>query len=67
MEGSTGFPGYDTLMPKDSVAVGEILRLIGYNTLWVGKNHNVPEFQASQIGPFDHWYSGNGFEHFYGE
>ena len=36
-------------MPKDSASVGEVLRQIGYNTLWVGKNHNVPDWQNSQI------------------
>ena len=40
---------------------------MGWNTLWVGKNHNVPDYRSSQTGPFDLWYNGLGFEHFYGE
>ena len=37
----------------------------GYPT-WFGKNHNTPAFQASQVGPFDQWPTGMGFEYFYG-
>jgi arylsulfatase len=66
MEGGTGFPGYDTLMGKDTATVAEILKQSGYNTSWFGKNHNVPDWHTSQNGPFDLWPSGLGFEHFYG-
>ena len=38
----------------------------GYRTSWFGKDHNTPEFQASQDGPFDQWPIGMGFEYFYG-
>lgn len=31
-----------------------------------GKNHNVPDWQSSQTGPFDLWPNNLGFEHFYG-
>jgi len=44
----------------------EILKQNGYNTSWYGKNHNVPDWQNSQAGPFDLWPTGLGFEHFYG-
>ena len=47
-ESATGYPGYDTLVDKDTASVGEILKQIGYNTVWVGKNHNVPDWQTSQ-------------------
>ncbi len=65
-EMGTGFPGYNTLMPKSSGTVGEILKQNGYNTSWFGKNHNVPDWQSSQAGPFDLWPTGLGFEYFYG-
>ena len=65
-EMGTGFPGYNSLMPKSSGTVGEILRQNGYNTAWFGKNHNVPDWQSSQAGPFDLWPTGLGFEYFYG-
>ncbi|MFV0344642.1 MAG: sulfatase-like hydrolase/transferase [Bacteroidales bacterium] len=38
----------------------------GYNTAWFGKNHNVPDWQNSQAGPYDLWPTGLGFEYFYG-
>ena len=66
MEGGTGFPGYDTLMGKDTATVAEVLKQSGYNTSWFGKNHNVPDWHTSQNGPFDLWPNGLGFEYFYG-
>ena len=66
MEAGTGYPGYDTLMGKDTASVAEILRQKGWNTAWFGKNHNVPDWQSSQAGPFDLWPTGLGFEYFYG-
>ena len=66
MEGGTGFPGYDTVMGKDTATVAELLKQQGWNTSWFGKNHNVPDWMGSQAGPFDLWPSGLGFEHFYG-
>jgi arylsulfatase A-like enzyme len=65
-EMGTGFPGYNSLMPKSSGTVGEILKQNGYNTAWFGKNHNVPDWQTSQAGPFDLWPTALGFEYFYG-
>jgi len=66
MEAGTGFPGYNTLMPKSAGTFAEILKQNGYNTSWYGKNHNVPDWQSSQAGPFDLWPTGLGFEYFYG-
>ena len=66
MEMGTGFPGYDSLMGKDTATVAEILKQHGWNTSWFGKNHNVPDWQSSQAGPFDLWPTALGFEHFYG-
>ena len=65
-EQATGFPGYDSFMTKDKATVGAILRGHGYATSWFGKNHNTPNFQASQVGPFDQWPTGLGFDYFYG-
>jgi arylsulfatase len=66
MEAATGFPGYDSVMQKDTATVAEILKQAGYGTSWFGKNHNVPDWQTSQAGPFDLWPTGLGFDHFYG-
>jgi arylsulfatase len=65
-EFGTGFPGYNTVMPKSCGPVAEILKQNGWNTSWYGKNHNVPDWQSSQAGPFDLWPTGLGFEYFYG-
>ena len=65
-EQSTGFPGYNSIIPDDKATIGRILRDNGYATSWFGKDHNVPAFAASQAGPFDKWPIGMGFEYFYG-
>ena len=65
-EQATGYPGYDSFIERDKATIGKILKDNGYRTSWFGKNHNTPGFQASEIGPFDQWPVGMGFEYFYG-
>ncbi len=65
-EQSTGFPGYNSIIPKDKATIGRILKDNGFTTSWFGKDHNTPTFAASQLGPFDLWPTGLGFEYFYG-
>ena len=65
-EFATGYPGYNSLVPKSAGSVGAVLKENGYNTAWFGKMHNVPDWMSSQAGPFDLWPNGLGFEHFYG-
>ena len=65
-EFATGYPGYDSLVPKSAGSVGQVLKENGYNTSWFGKAHNVPDWMSSQAGPFDLWPVGLGFEYFYG-
>jgi arylsulfatase len=65
-EQSTGFPGYNSIIDKDKATIGRILLDNGYATSWFGKDHNTPAFAASQVGPFDQWPTGMGFEYFYG-
>ncbi|HZZ15129.1 MAG TPA: sulfatase-like hydrolase/transferase, partial [Candidatus Sulfotelmatobacter sp.] len=65
-EQATGYPGYDSIIPKDKATIGEILKENGYATSWFGKNHNTPTYLYSLAGPFDQWPSGMGFEYFYG-
>ncbi len=65
-EQATGYPGYDSIIPKDKATIGRILLDHGYRTSWFGKNHNTPSFEATSIGPFDQWPIGMGFEYFYG-
>ena len=63
---STGFPGYNNLLPKSAATIAEVLRQNGYNTAMFGKHHNAPEAQVSAAGPFDLWPTGLGFEYFFG-
>ncbi|QDT32086.1 arylsulfatase [Thalassoglobus polymorphus] len=65
-EQSTGFPGYNSIIPEDKATIGRTLLDNGYATSWFGKDHNTPAFAASQAGPFDQWPTGLGFEYFYG-
>jgi len=65
-EQSTGFPGYNSIIAEDKATIGRILLDNGYATAWFGKDHNTPAFAASQVGPFDQWPTGMGFEYFYG-
>lgn len=65
-EMATGFDGYNSLVPKSAVSIGEILKDNGWNTGWWGKMHNVPDWKSSTSGPFDLWPNGLGFEYFYG-
>jgi hypothetical protein len=65
-EQSTGYPGYDSIIQKNSATVGEILKENGYTTSWFGKNHNTPTYTYSLADPYDQWPSGMGFDYFYG-
>src|SRR4051794_32548043 len=65
-EQATGYPGYDSIISRDTSTIGRILKEHGYATSWFGKDHNTPTYQASQAGPFDQWPIGMGFEYFDG-
>jgi arylsulfatase A-like enzyme len=65
-EVATSAPGYNSLRPNTCTPLAEILKLNGYSTAQFGKCHEVPVFEATPIGPFGHWPTGSGFEHFYG-
>jgi arylsulfatase len=64
---ATGYPGYDSVIKRDTVAISGVLRLNGYDTSWYGKDHN-PQWVASQAGPFTDWPTGpiKGFDYYYG-
>jgi arylsulfatase len=65
---ATSAPGYNSLLPNTIAPLAQTLRLNGYSTSQFGKCHEVPVWQTSPLGPFDHWPtgSGGGFEYFYG-
>ena len=61
-----GYPGYSGQIPASAGMVSEILRQNGYSTAFIGKNHNIADWETSVSGPFDRWPSRQGFDHFYG-
>ncbi len=63
---SAGFPGWDGRLPSEDGTIAEILRDNGYNTFAVGKYGVTPDEEATDAGPFDHWPTGKGFDHFFG-
>jgi arylsulfatase A-like enzyme len=63
---ATSAPGYNSMRPNTCAPLAEILKLNGYSTAQFGKCHEVPVFESSPIGPFNHWPTGSGFEHFFG-
>ena len=63
---SAGFPGWDGRLPATAGTIAEILRDNGYNTFAVGKYGVTPDEEATDAGPFDHWPTGKGFDHFFG-
>ena len=65
-EAGTGFPGYSGVIPASAATFAEVLREYGYCNAWFGKNHNVPDWETSLVGPFDRWAAGLGFDYFYG-
>ncbi|WP_239806624.1 arylsulfatase [Croceicoccus hydrothermalis] len=61
-----GFPGYDGIIPPESATIGRILQGNGYATAWIGKDHNVPNEDTHEAGPYAHWPTNKGFDEFYG-
>lgn len=65
-EAATGYPGYDSMTPPETAHVARTLKENGYATAWFGKAHNVPVWEATPAGPFNHWPVGQGYDYFYG-
>lgn len=65
-ESGTGYPGYNSVIPDSTATIGKVLHEYGYDTSWFGKNHNVPQWETSLAGPYDHWPTQLGFDYFYG-
>ncbi len=63
---ANSFPGYDSVIPRETATIAEILRQHGYSTACFGKWHLTPRWEQSPAGPFDRWPTGLGFERFYG-
>jgi arylsulfatase len=60
-----GFPGYNAIMPASAKSVANYLQEHGYVNYALGKWDHTPLYEVSQVGPFDRWPSGEGFDHAY--
>ena len=60
-----GFPGYNAIMPESAKSVANYLQQAGYVNYALGKWDHTPLYEVSQVGPFDRWPSGEGFQHAY--
>ncbi len=65
-EGAQGFPGHTGHIPMENATVGEVLRENGWNTFWVGKNHNIPIDEWAMGATKRNWPLARGFDRFYG-
>ncbi len=65
-DAATGYEGYTSIIPKSAGSVARVLRDAGYSTAMFGKSHGVPSWETGPAGPFEHWPTGLGFQHFYG-
>lgn len=63
---SAAFPGYTGRLEPQDGTIAEYLRAIGYSTYALGKWHQTPDAESTDLGPFDRWPSGKGFDHFFG-
>jgi arylsulfatase len=60
-----GFPGYNAMVPPTAKSVANYLEEQGYVNYALGKWDHTPLYEVSQVGPFDRWPSGEGFQHAY--
>ena len=60
-----GFPGYNAIVPPTAKSVANYMQDVGYINYALGKWDHTPIYEVSQVGPFDRWPSGEGFNHGY--
>jgi len=63
---SSDWDGYVGKIPKSTATFAQVLSYYGYNTAAFGKWHNTPVTDITQLGPFDRYPTGLGFDYFYG-
>ncbi len=61
-----GEPGYTSIIPQSSATLGQVLQMNGYSTAYLGKWHVTPDWEITPTGPYEHWPTSLGFDHFYG-
>ncbi|WP_445151938.1 arylsulfatase [Baekduia sp. Peel2402] len=65
-EGAIGYPGANARLPESCAPMAKVLQGKGWNTYWVGKNHNVPAEEVHAGAPKRNWPLAQGFDRFYG-
>lgn len=65
-EVADGVRGYNSVIPNSAATIGKVLQMNGYDTSWLGKDHNVPVWENTPLGPYNHWPNAMGFGYFYG-
>ncbi|HTF21734.1 MAG TPA: sulfatase-like hydrolase/transferase [Chryseolinea sp.] len=63
---SADYPGYHGHLQPRSGTVAQVLQENGYSTYQLGKWHLTPDAENTDIGPFERWPSGKGFDHNFG-
>ena len=58
--------GYTGVIPFSAATIPQLLKQKGYASAAFGKWHNTPVEEAGPKGPFIHWPTSYGFDHFYG-
>jgi arylsulfatase A-like enzyme len=57
------YPGYHAHLQPQNGTIAEVLKENGYSTYHLGKWHLTPDEETTDVGPFDRWPSGKGFDH----
>ncbi|HEX8548960.1 MAG TPA: sulfatase-like hydrolase/transferase [Cytophagaceae bacterium] len=55
--------GYNGHIQPQNGMIAEVLKDNGYSTYQVGKWHLTPDEETTDLGPFDRWPTGKGFDH----
>jgi len=63
---ASDWDGYVGKIPRSTATFAQVLSDYGYNTAAFGKWHNTPITDITQLGPFDRYPTGLGFDYFYG-
>lgn len=65
-EAATGYPGYNSHIPRECATMATVLRDAGWSTYWIGKNHNTPIDAWTSGSSKKDWPLGLGYDRFYG-
>ncbi len=58
--------GYAGVIPPSTATIPQVLKQKGYVSAAFGKWHNTPIPETGPRGPFNHWPTAYGFDHFFG-